>query len=99
VAELLQAEKAILALIQDVATVRAALAELDPFDDMEDDSAREAAITEALTDVLDFHRRASMRWDFIGGSNSTGADLAGQYRGLAAPGDYAGSRQGRTGPA
>ena len=73
VAELLRAEKAILALIMDVATVRSELANREPFKDMEDDSARESAISEALAEVLDHHRRASLRWDFIGASNSTGA--------------------------
>ena len=70
---LLRAEKAVLALIQDVAMVREELGKKDQFAQIADDKEREAEITKELTDVLDFHRRSSMRWDFIGASNSTGA--------------------------
>ncbi|MGI9329808.1 MAG: ammonia-forming cytochrome c nitrite reductase subunit c552 [Gammaproteobacteria bacterium] len=73
VAALLSADTAILALIQDVATVRTELASRKPFSEIADESVREAAISEALATVLNFHRRASMRWDFIGASNSSGA--------------------------
>lgn len=73
VAALLRAEKGILALIQDIAMVRQELATKDPFAKIADDGERETAITEELKDVLDFHRAASMRWDWIGASNSTGA--------------------------
>ena len=55
----LTSEKAILALIEDIAMVR--------------EAERESAITAELTDVLDHHRGASMRWDWIGASNSTGS--------------------------
>ncbi|MGI9508579.1 MAG: ammonia-forming cytochrome c nitrite reductase subunit c552 [Geminicoccaceae bacterium] len=73
IASYLTAEKAILALIEDIAMVRDALAKLDPFAQISDAAEREGAITEELADVLDYHRRASMRWDWIGASNSTGA--------------------------
>ena len=73
VAAFLRAEEAILALIQDIAMVREALAEREPFAQIADAAEREAAITAELKDVLDYHRRSSMRWDFIGASNSTGA--------------------------
>jgi nitrite reductase (cytochrome c-552) len=73
VAALIRAEKAVLALIEDIATVRQALAERDPFAAIADDADREAAITDELAEVLNFHRRSSMRWDYIGASNSSGA--------------------------
>jgi nitrite reductase (cytochrome c-552) len=72
VVALLRAEKAILALIEDIAMVRRELGTRDPFAQIADDGDREAAITAELTEVLDSHRRSSMRWDFIGASNSTG---------------------------
>ena len=70
---LLRAEKAILALIEDIAIVRRELGTREPFVQMAEDGDREAAITAELIEVLNFHRRAGMRWDFIGASNSTGA--------------------------
>ncbi len=73
IAAYLTAEKAILALIEDIAMVREGLGGRDPFAGIADDAEREAAITKELASVLDFHRRASMRWDWIGASNSTGA--------------------------
>ena len=69
----LTSEKAILALIEDIAMVREALAGKDPFAQINDPAERESAITAELTDVLDHHRGASMRWDWIGASNSTGS--------------------------
>jgi nitrite reductase (cytochrome c-552) len=68
-----EAEEAILALIEDIAMVRRELGTRDPFAQIVDDGDREAAITAELTEVLDSHRRSSLRWDFIGVSNSTGA--------------------------
>ncbi len=73
IASYLTAEKAVLALIEDIAMVREELAKKDPFAQIADTAEQERAITEELADVLDFHRRASMRWDWIGASNSTGA--------------------------
>lgn len=73
VAALLRAEKAILALIEDIAMVRRELGTREPFAQIADNGDREAAITAELTEVLDFHRRSSMGWDFIGAENSTGA--------------------------
>jgi nitrite reductase (cytochrome c-552) len=72
-AELKRAEQAILSLIQDVTVVREQLAAKAPFSAIADDAEREAAISKELAAVLDLHRRSSMRWDFIGASNSTGA--------------------------
>ena len=69
----LTAEKAILSLIQDIAMVRMELASEEPFAQIADAAEQEAAITAALADVLEYHRRSSMRWDWIGASNSTGA--------------------------
>ncbi len=73
VAALLRAEEALLALIEDIALVRREFATRDPFAQIADDAEREAAISAELAEVLDFHRRSSLRWDFIGASNSTGA--------------------------
>ena len=72
-ASYLTAEKAVLMLIEDIAKVRGALAEKSPFAEISDAQEREQAITEVLTEVLEHHRRSSMRWDWIGASNSTGA--------------------------
>ena len=69
----IRAEKAVIALIQDIATVRTELAGIEPFSGLEDDGERDAAITEAVADVLDAHRRASFRWDWVGAENSSGA--------------------------
>lgn len=73
IASYLTAEKAILSLIEDIAIVREALADKAPFIKLSDRTEREQAITRELVNVLDYHRRASMRWDWIGASNSTGA--------------------------
>lgn len=72
-ASYLTSEKAIIALIEDIAKIREELAGKEPFAGISDESEREQAITRELADVLEFHRRASMRWDWIGASNSTGA--------------------------
>ncbi|MGI9354787.1 MAG: ammonia-forming cytochrome c nitrite reductase subunit c552 [Rhizobiaceae bacterium] len=69
----LVAEKAVLALIEDIAVVREKLATKNLFAQIGDPTEREQAITKELKLVLDYHRRASMRWDWIGASNSTGA--------------------------
>ncbi len=74
----LNAEKAILALIEDIATVRERLVETERFAQIAEPRARENAITKTLALVLDYHRRASMRWDWIGASNSTGAHSPGE---------------------
>lgn len=76
----LTAEKAILALIEDIAMVRNELAVRRPFSDISDPVEREQAITEEMTLVLDYHRRASMRWDWVGASNSTGAHSPNEAR-------------------
>ena len=73
VAALQRAEKAILALIEDIVLVRHELGTRNPFVKITNEADREAAITKELSEVLNFHRRSSMRWDFIGASNSTGA--------------------------
>ncbi|MGI9265315.1 MAG: ammonia-forming cytochrome c nitrite reductase subunit c552 [Gammaproteobacteria bacterium] len=72
-AEYIRAEKAIVALIQDIATVREGMASIAPFNELDDDGAREAAITQTLSDVLNYHRRASIRWDWVDAENSSGA--------------------------
>ena len=72
-ASYLRAEKAVVALIQDIEKVRGELAGREPFNAMEDAGDRETAITEALAEVLDYHRSASFRWDWVGAENSTGA--------------------------
>ncbi|MGI9320394.1 MAG: ammonia-forming cytochrome c nitrite reductase subunit c552 [Thiogranum sp.] len=72
-ASYLRAEKAVIALIQDIALVRGELAGSEPFSEIGDDGEREAAISKALTEVLDQHRLASFRWDWVGAENSTGA--------------------------
>ncbi len=66
-------EKAILALIEDVALMRSELAGKEPFSQIADAKEQEQAITAELAEVLEQHRRSSMRWDWIGASNSTGA--------------------------
>ncbi len=78
IAAYLTAEKAVLSLIEDIAMVRKELAQREPFAQIGDATERENAITKELSLVLDHHRRASMRWDWIGASNSTGAHSPGE---------------------
>lgn len=95
-AHLLTAEKAILALIQDIAMVRGELVGKKPFKDISSGSERDAAISKELTDTLNAHRRASMRWDWVGASNSTGAHSPGEaLRVLKQAVDIAREGQGR----
>ncbi|WP_370978458.1 ammonia-forming cytochrome c nitrite reductase subunit c552 [Agaribacterium sp. ZY112] len=70
--ELNRAEVAILALIGDIKTVRQELALHKDFRSIQDQTERDAAISKAIEPALDMHRRASMRWDFVGAENSTG---------------------------
>jgi nitrite reductase (cytochrome c-552) len=56
-----EAERSILALIDDVAAARGMMEELS-----------DAEIEAVLESPRDFHRRASMRWDFVASENSTG---------------------------
>ncbi len=62
--ELSKAEYAILALIGDIKEVREGLEN--------DHGLNPDEIDKVLNKVLDGHRRASMRWDFVGAENSAG---------------------------
>ncbi|WP_440877556.1 ammonia-forming cytochrome c nitrite reductase subunit c552 [Thalassotalea sp. PLHSN55] len=70
--ELHQAEYAILALINDIKEVREQLAKHQDFKNITDSQAQEKAISAAIAPALEMHRRASLRWDFVGAENSTG---------------------------
>lgn len=70
--ELNKAEFAILALINDIKDVRQELARHAAFKDIKDPQKQEDAISKAIEPALEMHRRASMRWDFVGAENSTG---------------------------
>lgn len=67
-----ESENALLALIQDTKKAREELAKHEEFASIKDDKEREEAISKVLSDVLEGHRRASYRWDFIFSENSTG---------------------------
>ncbi|QBY04703.1 ammonia-forming cytochrome c nitrite reductase subunit c552 [Thalassotalea sp. HSM 43] len=70
--ELHQAELAILALINDIAEVRSDLRMHEQFMAIKSPEEQQAAISKAIEPALMMHRRASMRWDFVGAENSTG---------------------------
>ncbi len=70
--EMAKAENAILALIDDIEKVRHEMADLDKFSSIKDKQKRQDAISEGIQPALEMHRRASMRWDFVGAENSTG---------------------------
>lgn len=70
--ELRTTENAIIALITDVKAARAEMAKLPQYAGIADEAEREAAISKALGESLEAHRRAQMRWDFIFSENSNG---------------------------
>lgn len=72
VKELNDAEKAILVLIEDIKKVREDLAKKPEFHMISDNQKQETAISKAIQPALEMHRRASMRWDFVGAENSSG---------------------------
>lgn len=70
--ELRVAENALIAMIADVKAAREEMAKLPQYADITDEAERESAISKALADVLELHRKAQMRWDFVFSENSTG---------------------------
>lgn len=70
--ELREAESAILALISDVKRSRELIQTTAPYKSATTAEAQEAILAPALADAREFHRRASLRWDFIASENSTG---------------------------
>ncbi|MDA3061502.1 ammonia-forming cytochrome c nitrite reductase subunit c552 [Campylobacter sp. VBCF_02 NA5] len=69
--ELRKCENNLMAFIQDVVTAREELAKHEQFSGLDAD-AQKAAISEALKDVLAYHRKAHIRWDFGFSENSYG---------------------------
>ncbi len=65
------AEKAILALVDDIVKARDVLKAHPPVSGRSDAEVK-AFTDDALKEARDFHRRAQMRWDFIFSENSTG---------------------------
>jgi nitrite reductase (cytochrome c-552) len=72
VRELNKAEYAILALIEDIKAVRQELSQHQEFNVINNHQEKEKAISNAIYPALEMHRRASMRWDFVGAENSSG---------------------------
>lgn len=70
--ELRECENNLLAYIEDVVAARKQLEKLEKFASLEDDKVRFKAISEALKDTLEFHRKAQMRWDVAFSENSYG---------------------------
>ena len=70
--ELRVAENALIAMIADVKAAREEMAKLPQYADITDEAERESTISKALADVLELHRKAQMRWDFVFSENSTG---------------------------
>lgn len=66
------AEGAILALIDDFKKARAALEQTAEFKNQVTVEAQDYYLTSLLGAAREFHRRASLRWDFIASENSTG---------------------------
>lgn len=88
-----EVENAILGLITDTKKAREELAKAPKFANISDENEKQKAISEELKDVLDKHRKASMRWDFIFSENSNGfhspqeaARVLGQAKDLARSG-------------
>ena len=67
-----EAEGAILALIDDVKRARGVLVETQDFKSQSSPEAQDAYLESILGPAREFHRRASLRWDFIASENSTG---------------------------
>lgn len=67
-----QAEGAILALITDIKQARAELLKTPELTGAQTDEAREVLLAKHLGGAREFHRRASMRWDFVSSENSMG---------------------------
>ena len=70
--ELRDCEDKLLSYVQDVIDARAMLAATPQFASIEDEKARFEAISEALKETLEFHRKAQMRWDIGFSENSYG---------------------------
>lgn len=70
--ELRAAENALIALIADVKVAREEMAKLPEYSAISDEAERETAISTALSEVLDHHRKSQMRWDMIFSENSNG---------------------------
>lgn len=71
-ASLRRTEGILLALIQDINRARKLLAENKTFNQNKTPEQLDAEINKVLGEVLDAHRKSSMRWDFIFSENSTG---------------------------
>jgi nitrite reductase (cytochrome c-552) len=67
-----ESERALVALITDIKTVRIAMVKLPKYAAIADDAERDKAISKELEPVLMAHRKSQMRWDFIFSENSTG---------------------------
>lgn len=68
--DLRSAEYATVSLIKDIETMRTKLGALKAY--QTNGKADDAKISAVLKDVLELHRRAQMRGDFVGAENSTG---------------------------
>lgn len=67
-----QAEGAILALIADIKAAKLELQKKQEWIDAKTEAERESFLAGNLGEAREFHRRASMRWDFISSENSMG---------------------------
>lgn len=67
-----QAEGAILALIADLKMARVELQKKQEWTEAKSEAEREIFLAGYLGEAREFHRRASMRWDFISSENSMG---------------------------
>jgi nitrite reductase (cytochrome c-552) len=67
-----ETEGAILALIDDIAAAKARLAGSKAYQEKPEGAERDKYLASVLAEARDFHRRASLRWDFISSENSTG---------------------------
>ena len=68
--DLRSAEYAVVSLIEDIKTLREELGKMPEY--QTDGKADDAKISAALKEVLELHRKAQMRGDFVGAENSTG---------------------------
>lgn len=67
-----EAEGAILALIDDIKSAKVKVVEGDAFKSKTTPEEQEVYLDSVLGPARAFHRRASLRWDFIASENSTG---------------------------